>query len=188
MSTNAAAPLTKKEVQLRMPTYMAHNCNPATGRLNDGFVKYLVATYGYSPRGISKMWKKHKKNAMDVSKPLEVVRKKGSGRPRKIPIEQLKTMVKGVPFCQRAKVRSLAKALKMSRSSVHRALQQGVLQRSSSSVKPILTEQNKQARIAWVMSKIAVDGRFVDMMNEVHIDEKWFYITREKRKLHHRRR
>jgi hypothetical protein len=126
------------------------------------------------------MWKKHKKNAMDVNKPLEVVRKKGSGRKRMISIEQLKAMVKEVPFSQRNKVRSLAKAIKIPKTTLHRALQIGVLQRSKSAVKPILTEQNKQARIEWVMSKVTQDGRFVNMMNDVHIDEKWFYITREK--------
>ena len=168
-----------------MLAYMAQNCNPATGRLNDGVIKYLRATYfyknkPYSKAGICKMWKTHQKMAMDPTRALVAARKQGSGRKRKIPIVQLKAMVKEVPFHKRNKVRSLAKELNMSKSTLHRALQLGVLQRSTSAVKPILTEQNKQARIAWVKSKVAEDGRFVDMMNEVHIDEKWFYITREK--------
>jgi hypothetical protein len=184
MSNNDNA-LSRSEVQTRMLAYMAQHCHPTTGRLNDGVVKYVMDTYkyknkSYSRRGITSLWNKHKKVAMNVNKPLAVVRKKGSGRKRKIPIEQLKAMVKAVPFSKRSKVRSLSKELNMSKSTLHRALQLGVLQRSTSAVKPILTEQNKQARIAWVKSKVAEDGRFVDMMNEVHIDEKWFYITREK--------
>ena len=162
-----------------MLIYMANNCSPS-GRLDVGVIPYLVETYGYTPSGIKWMWNRHKQMAMDKNKAFQVVRKKGSGRKRKVSIEHLKQLVRNVPFHQRSKVRSLSKAINIPRSTLHRALQLGVLQRTTSTVKPILTENNKLSRIAWVKSKVAEDGRFVDMMNEIHIDEKWFYITREK--------
>mmetsp|Transcript_4746 Transcript_4746/g.7376 ORF Transcript_4746/g.7376 Transcript_4746/m.7376 type:complete len:462 (+) Transcript_4746:156-1541(+) len=86
MSTaNGNTPLTRKEKQIRMLTYMANNCN-AAGHLYDGVVKFLMDGYGYSSSGICKLWKTHKTMAMnDVhKKPLVVNRKKGSGRKKKI--------------------------------------------------------------------------------------------------------
>lgn len=123
------------------------------------------------------MWKKHKPMAMNKNIPFKVVRKKGSGRKRKHTVGAIKEVVKAVPLTNRKRIRSIAKAIKVPRSTLHRFLKEGVLQRTRSSIKPLLTEANKQARINWVKSQVEEDGRFNDMMD--HIDEKWFYITVE---------
>lgn len=155
---------------------IATNCSD-TGRPKKGVYDRLAQLYGYTRRGIQDMWKKHKPMAMNKNIPFKVVRKKGSGRKRKHTVGAIKEVVKAVPLTNRKRIRSLAKAIKVPRSTLHRFLKEGVLQRTRSSIKPLLTEANKQARINWVKSQVEEDGRFNDMMD--HIDEKWFYITVE---------
>jgi hypothetical protein len=60
------------------------------------------------------------------------------------------------------------------------------LRRQTSTLKPLLTEENKAARFAYAIEEVnrvaGQDGefRFKDMMDRVDVDEKWFYISREK--------
>jgi len=56
-------------------------------------------------------------------------------------------------------------------------LKAGILQKSRSAVKPLLTDANKVQRVAYCESFIEVDGCFGDMLDRVDIDEKWRYIT-----------
>ncbi|KAF2881518.1 hypothetical protein ILUMI_24652 [Ignelater luminosus] len=46
---------------------------------------------------------------------------------------------------------------------------------------PILRDQNKQARLQFCLSMVKPNGYFEDQYQYVHIDEKWFYLTKEKR-------
>jgi hypothetical protein len=51
----------------------------------------------------------------------------------------------------------------------------GAIRRHSSTVKPVLTEPNKQFRIQYALDNINMDRRLFDsMMDVVHVDEKWF--------------
>ena len=58
-----------------------------------------------------------------------------------------------------------------------------------SSLKPILTEENKCARCEMALSFMdqANLGNYQDMRDRIHVDEKWFFLTREKERylLHH---
>jgi hypothetical protein len=51
----------------------------------------------------------------------------------------------------------------------------GAIRRHSSTVKPVLTDANKQFRIQYALNNINLDRRLFDsMMDVVHVDEKWF--------------
>ncbi|KAH9103000.1 hypothetical protein AeMF1_020566 [Aphanomyces euteiches] len=56
----------------------------------------------------------------------------------------------------------------------------------SSYVKPLLTSDNKTTRLKFAMSFLRPSSSgnlvFNDMFNYVHVDEKWFYLTKVKRK------
>ena len=51
-----------------------------------------------------------------------------------------------------------------------------------STVKPTLTAAHLKRRLEFVLDKI-VDGQFNEELTTIHVDEKWFYMTRTKRKL-----
>lgn len=50
-----------------------------------------------------------------------------------------------------------------------------------STVKPLLTEENLTERVRFALSHLNSNGLFNSMYDHVHIDEKWFYITKTKR-------
>ncbi len=69
----------------------------------------------------------------------------------------------------------------MPSSSLYLYLKRGVLKNKRSVVKPMLTPQNKQARIDYAKFFIEPNAErvFLDMMEHGHLDKKKFYITRE---------
>ena len=108
MSTNDDVPphrLHRKEKRIRIIMTLALNCNVETGRINNGVLHDLSTTYGYCVANIKKMWKQRKEMALDKTRPFQILRKKGSGRKRKISVEELKEKVKSVPFHKRTKVK-----------------------------------------------------------------------------------
>ncbi len=58
--------------------------------------------------------------------------------------------------------------------------------RSGSSLKPVLTENNKAMRILHCLNEVqtstSATTKFNTMRNQVHIDEKWFYMKQVKKK------
>jgi hypothetical protein len=74
---------------------------------------------------------------------------------------------------------SLSAALGVSKSTVQRALAAGEIKRHSSAVKPWLTDRNKLQRLDFCLSFVdSTTYSFDSFDGTVHIDEKWFYLTR----------
>ena len=67
-------------------------------------------------------------------------------------------------------------------SQIWRAVQEGWLLPTNSVVKPCLSQKHKLKRMEFVLDHIKSDGTFHDMYDTVHIDEKWFYMDKEKLK------
>lgn len=90
--------------------------------------------------------------------------------------------VLNVPLHKRNTIRSLARALGVKRSSLHRWFNEGLLRRHSNSLKPFLKDANKQERLRFCISMLEQSSlpnnpKFFEMGNIIHIDEKWFYLT-----------
>ena len=49
-------------------------------------------------------------------------------------------------------------------------------------MKPHLTPAGIQTRYEYEKAFVEPDGQFDDMMNKVHIDEKWFYVMMTNRR------
>ena len=65
-------------------------------------------------------------------------------------------------------------------STTHRLMmdKDSGLRRHTSALKPNLTDENKMSRVLYALSK--VDGEtYKSMEDEIHVDEKWFYLTRD---------
>ena len=65
-----------------------------------------------------------------------------------------------------------------------RRLKEGAIKSHSNVIKPLLSDKNRGDHVEWWLSHIALGiqpTNFDDMMNVVHIDEKWFYLTKVKR-------
>jgi hypothetical protein len=96
--------------------------------------------------------------------------------------DDLTGRIKDVPFHKRKTLHSLAHATGIPRSTLHRYFKKGLIRRAKSTVKPHLTPAGIQKRYEYAKSFVEPDGRFNDMMNKVHIDEKWYYVMMTNRR------
>jgi hypothetical protein len=125
--------------------------------------------------------KMHKGDILDLLNKdlcMSVKNKTGSGHPRNISIAELHMRVKAVPFHFRKNLRTLSFKIGIPRSTIQRAMKLELLKSSKNSSKPILTPKNKLDRVAHCHSFVQ-DNSFVDMVNRVDINEKWFYLSQK---------
>ena len=90
--------------------------------------------------------------------------------------------LKEIPWRRRKTYRSTAKAMGVSLNTVQRMLlQKDVSRIHMSSLKPTLTEENKMSRMELALSFIDKNNtrKFENMEDLIHIDEKWFYLTKD---------
>jgi hypothetical protein len=135
-----------------------------------------------SARTVQRIWKHGKsvplENAEQVLVAISPKKKKRNGRKRKsIDIDAVQT----VPLSKRKSIRSLAFQLGVSPSLVFREYKRRAIKAHSSSLRPLLAESNRMNRMRFVLSKLIYkDGQysFDSFYQYVHIDEKWFYMTR----------
>lgn len=107
-----------------------------------------------------------------------------TGRPSIYCNEDIARAVEEIPFDQRRSIREMAKELGVSKSSLGRLIKQKdddgkhVIGRHSNSLLPLLLPEHKVARVFYAYSKLSREtGLYYAYDQDVHIDEKWFYIT-----------
>ncbi|KAF2288317.1 hypothetical protein GH714_005981 [Hevea brasiliensis] len=101
--------------------------------------------------------------------------------PKKIGIDLQK--IKEILLCCRTNIRSLANTLGLAKSIVHRIIKDGSIQPHSNAIKPLLKDENKRARLEFCYSMIdkgtlVSKPSFNNMYDRIHIDKKWFYISK----------
>ena len=105
-----------------------------------------------------------------------------SGRPPIYPTEFVREGVKDMPLRKRRTQQKLATSMGVSKTTVQRWIVASTIRVHSNSLKPILTEENKLARL--LMANHFRDpqdpSKFQDMRDRIHVYEKWFFLTREK--------
>ena len=70
----------------------------------------------------------------------------------------------------------------VSKTTVHCWIVELSLCVHSNSLKPILTEENRLASFEMAMDSSDLDDltKYQDMCDQIHVDEKWFFLTQEK--------
>uniref|UniRef100_A0A8I6XAG0 Transposase n=1 Tax=Hordeum vulgare subsp. vulgare TaxID=112509 RepID=A0A8I6XAG0_HORVV len=157
--------------------------------LRDGEVhlydKVLVATLmNVCVRTVSRIWNLAKEQ-LDLGQEVNVSsKKKGNvGRKRK-ELDMARTAT--IPLNRRRTIRSLARCLGVPYSTLHDRFQLKELKRITNTVKPFLKPANKIARLKFCISMMDEHSistpypSFKSMNNMVHIDEKWYDMTRVK--------
>ena len=90
--------------------------------------------------------------------------------------------LKEIPRHRRKTYCSTAKAMGIALSMVQRMLlHQDVCRVHTSSLKPTLMEENKMSRMELVLSFVDKNNtsKFENMEDLIHIDKKWFYLTKD---------
>ncbi|ETV89236.1 hypothetical protein H257_00592 [Aphanomyces astaci] len=102
-------------------------------------------------------------------------------------IEEIEEIIRQVPHHDRQTLRSLAKKSGIAKTTIVRHMKDNPrLKARSSYVKPFLTPTNIEARLRFAMGFVRPlpNGTFsfISMDNYVHVDEKWFYLTKVNRR------
>ena len=141
---------------------------------------------------MSETWKKAKRNRLDpsVGAYRATPEKKGNcGRNFVYDREELVGLVSELPSHKRRTIRGLAGSLGISKTTIHRIqAKEDVINPHTNSLKPFLTEQNEWTRMAYVADRVLKtrvptrngtrdEYRFRSAYDEIHLDEKWFFIT-----------
>lgn len=155
------------------------------GRLVKGATEEAVTKFETSAQTIRRIWKLGRNGVLDPEKSCDVSsKKKGNcGRKKKWEPESLQDMA-SIPLHDRQTLGRLSVCVGIAKTSLWRLLQNGDIKRHSNSLKPLLSDENKRKRFEFARSFVDKNGIFDPMYNYVHIDEKWFYITRQQQRFY----
>jgi hypothetical protein len=153
-------------------------------KLARGAIKSCADTYRVDRSTIRKIWKRALANYRnpDIRAFISSPQMKGkSGRPKKWIRDDVREAVKTLPLHQKRTIRSIATALEIPKTTVHRMKQDKldtVIMTRSIAVKPCLTELHKMQRVLFAASKLTEpENHFHHFYDSIHIDEKWFFIS-----------
>ena len=98
------------------------------------------------------------------------------------PLEFFCEGIKDIPLQKWQTQRKLVMSLGVSKTMVHHWIVDLTIQVHCNSLKSVLTEENKVAQLVMVLdSQNPQDPtKFLDMMDHVHMDEKWFFLSQQK--------
>ncbi|CAN6283788.1 unnamed protein product, partial [Urochloa humidicola] len=147
------------------------------GRLKRNTTTRVAAMLQVSRYQVQRVWRRVKECCAE-GRPVDVRsrRPKNCGR-KKIQVDL--SAVLSVPLNRRSTIRSLAAAIGVKKSTLHRCFKEGQLRRHSNTLKPLLKEDNKKERLQWCICMLDPhtlpnDPKFIDMENIIHVDEKWY--------------
>ncbi|XP_042035364.1 uncharacterized protein LOC121781707 [Salvia splendens] len=145
-----------------------------------GFVK-TAKDFGVSRKTVHRIWAEASKQ-IQRGEPVSIKdRVKGFKRNDSIKLDQ--NRVRSLSVLERSTIRKMAFKLDLSKSTVGRMVKCGALRPHTNAVKPVLTAVNKVSRMKWALTHVqhVVNNgmlKYHSMHNVVHIDEKWFFVTK----------
>jgi hypothetical protein len=138
--------MTKEIGTLVFQTLLARSKN---GKLGKKDTTHAAEQFGISLRSTQKLWQKGKIH-LGQGIPVNVAsRKRGRVGRKKIPVDLER--LHNVPLKDRMTFEHVKEVLDISKSTLHRYLQQGLLRRHSNSIKPHLTDGNKMSHLRWAV-------------------------------------
>lgn len=155
--------------------------NSTNGKPHRGKKKEAATKYGVSPRTVGRLWKAAKKQR-DEGQVIHLTSKKlAPNRSKRVHINL--EMIQSLELPKRATIRKLATGIACSKSTVWRWKNDGLIRAHTSAIKPSLTAPNMLLRLRFSLEALEFNRilnlfKFKTMENTIHIDEKWFYITR----------
>ncbi|XP_026428649.1 uncharacterized protein LOC113324548 [Papaver somniferum] len=155
------------------------------GRLHRGVITDTAARFEVGFRTVSRLW--HDAKLANANGDVVDISSKMVNRVGRKRIELDLDRIKLIPLRKRTIIRGITHELNLSTSTVHRLIKDGNLRPHSNALRPGLTDENKIARVNFYLKMIdkgmtQSSSSFIDMLDRIHIDEKWFYITRRAQK------
>ncbi|KAJ0247163.1 hypothetical protein HA466_0166060 [Hirschfeldia incana] len=151
------------------------------GKLKEYHTTEVSNLFSVPLQTVQKIWRRAKNTsngeAVDVSH-----RRKGKCGRKKTHIDL--SRIVAVPLCRRKTLRSLAASLDLSCTTLFRCLKEGLIKRHTNAIKPSVSEKTERVRLEFCISMLDRSTmpdhpKFSAMHDVVHIDEKWFYMTKK---------
>lgn len=117
--------------------------NSKNMKVKKGFKTLAASKFSISTRSIARIWSTGKQN---IAQGINFASNKFGNVGRKR-IQLDINAVKEVPLKRRSNIRSLASAIHVSKSTVHRRIKDGDLRPHTNPVKPLLTDENKKSSL-----------------------------------------
>ncbi|MCL7025149.1 hypothetical protein MKW94_025220 [Papaver nudicaule] len=146
------------------------------GKVKRGLVPKATQQFSVSQATIKRIWKQGKE-CEEKNLPVNV----SSRIPTRVGLTIKEfdwSKIPEIPLRRLTNIRSLAKALNIPKSTVHRQIKKGKIRKHTNAIKPAFTTEIKKARLEFCLEKIQENLVFEGMYNVIHIDEKWFYMTK----------
>ncbi|XP_026423571.1 uncharacterized protein LOC113319535 [Papaver somniferum] len=134
-------------------------------------------------RSVERLWRAAK-NSIQNGSPANV----SSRMPKKIGRKKIQIdleMMSLIPFRRRTNIRSTTKALGMSKTTVWRRIKDGSIKAHSNAIKPGFSLKTRIARLKHCLEMLdesVSPAVFSGMYDRIHIDEKWFYMSKTTQK------
>lgn len=151
-------------------------------KLPKGTIKDVAGEFKVSSKTISRIWARAGQCTSQGMKFANVnSRIKGNSGRKKLCRQELKNKISTLSKCDRMNLRTINKKTAISLGTLCNLTKEKVIKRHSNSLRPMLTPQNKKERLEFALSYIdQTTNYFKSMENVVHVDEKWFYLSRDK--------
>lgn len=165
----------------RIAMFMELQAMSVNGKLPKKSIDKMADKFDVSHATVKRIWARRKEasSAEDIPAAVRTKRKGRCGRHR-IDSKKVGDALKSAPLTRRRTVRDAAEVCGIAHSTLWKILSRQEIRRVSTSIKPLLTKQNKIDRLKWALS--FVDGEslnFDSMHSDIHLDEKWFYMCKE---------
>ncbi|KAK8631061.1 hypothetical protein V6N13_079825 [Hibiscus sabdariffa] len=147
-----------------------------------GSISQIAAMFLVSTKTVSRLWNQVKRFVeQGIVVDVGSLYNRRTSTKRRILLNMDRIL--DIPLRRRTNIRSMAKALDMSKSTLHRRIKEGLIKPHTNVIKPYLTDANKRVRLQFCLSMLelgtpTINPSFIDMFNIVHIDEKWFYLSK----------
>lgn len=149
-------------------------------------IESLAQAYACSPKTIMRIWRRGR-DTMARSPDLLDVQSKIMGKKGKERIDagNVQKKMEASPYRQRYSLRSLARVTGASASTLCRMRKRNDIVAITNAIKPLLTDDNKRARMAFVVRFVNEATLLYSPMHDIiHLDEKWFYMTRASQRIY----
>ena len=158
-------------------------------RLARGAAQQFAEQFGISRVHVFRLWKKALKRHEDTGIYSVSPTKKGnSGRPAVYDRGELMEALEDLDCEERGTIRQLADRLGISVGLVHSLVRDhGMIFPHTNAIKTYLTEQNKLHRVMYAAGRIEQQNNepvYSGAFNEVHVDEKWFFISQKSQRIY----
>ncbi|XP_057810274.1 uncharacterized protein LOC131024753 [Salvia miltiorrhiza] len=155
--------------------------NLKNGKPRYGSMKEAASVFNSSQHTVARLWAAAKKQRENGEEIYLTNAKPGAARRKRISVDI--ELIQSLELHKRSTIRRFAVGINQSKSTVWRWVNKGLIRAHSSAIKPDLTAPNKLLRLHFSLEALEFDRimlalKFKAMDNTIHIDEKWFYITK----------